>query len=183
VRQGANALTNTDSRGSYMAATKDQRHALGKAAAAVHDGAERRIEGARSEYNAAFHCNHCFSQCRSKTSDSDSDIQLRVVAKVLEQSKKTQKPMSDSDKLAKKEILAAARANRASIADARREAAAVKEGELADLRAQVEEEERKRFVKKVRRDLRAESKASKAPTPAPTPALPAPVARNSWSFA
>jgi hypothetical protein len=114
-------------------------------------------------------------------SDSDSDIQCRVVAKVLEQSKKTRKVMSDVDKLAKREILAAARAKKASIADAGREAAVIKESELAELRAQVEEEERKKFIKKVRRDLRAASKAT--PTPAPTPALPAPVARNSWSFA
>jgi hypothetical protein len=89
--------------------------------------------------------------------------------------------MSDSDKLAKREILAAARAKKASIADAGREAAAIKEGELTELRAQVEEEERKKFIKKVRRDLRAASKAT--PTPAPTPALPSTVARNSWSFA
>jgi hypothetical protein len=116
-------------------------------------------------------------------SDSDSDIQCRVVAKVLEQSKKTRKVMSDEDKLAKREILAAARAKKASIADAGREAAVIKESELAELRAQVEEE-RKKFIKKVRRDLRAASKATAtAPAPAPTPALPAPVARNNWSFA
>jgi hydroxypyruvate isomerase len=117
-------------------------------------------------------------------SDSDSDIQCRVVAIVLEQSKKTRKPMSDSDKEAKRAILAAARAKRAVIAESGREAAALKESEIAVLRAQVEEEERKKFVKKVRRDLRAAATA-KAPAPAPVtaPPLPAPVARHSWTFA
>ncbi|KAJ1410741.1 hypothetical protein B484DRAFT_402849 [Ochromonadaceae sp. CCMP2298] len=56
--------------------------------------------------------------------------------------------MSDTDKEAKRQILAAARAKRAEIADLGREAAAIKESEMAVLRAQVEEEERKKFVRK-----------------------------------
>jgi hypothetical protein len=55
VKSGAQSMQNTDSKGAYLAATKDQRHALGKAVGKVHDGAESRIEGARFEYNAVFH--------------------------------------------------------------------------------------------------------------------------------
>ncbi|KAJ1436433.1 hypothetical protein B484DRAFT_393231 [Ochromonadaceae sp. CCMP2298] len=117
VKSGAQSMQNTDSKAAYLSATKDQRHALGKAA--------------------------------------------------------------------KREILAAARAKRAVIAESRKEAAALKESEMVVLRAQVEEEERRKFVKRVRRDLRAAATA-KAPAPAapaPAPPLPAPVARHSWAFA
>ncbi|KAJ1432955.1 hypothetical protein B484DRAFT_394712 [Ochromonadaceae sp. CCMP2298] len=104
VKSGAQSMQNTDSKAAYLSATKDQRHALGKA--------------------------------------------------------------------------------RAVIAESGKEAAALKESEMAVLRAQVEEEERKKFVKKVRRDLRAAAKApATAPAPAPAPPLPAPAARHSWAFA
>ncbi|KAJ1401197.1 hypothetical protein B484DRAFT_437883, partial [Ochromonadaceae sp. CCMP2298] len=130
VKSGAQSMQNTDSKAAYLSATKDQRHNLGKAVARVTNGVDDRIASAKN------------------MSDSDSDVQCRVVAKVLETVKKTRKPMSDSDKAAKREILAAARAKRAEIAESGREAAAIKESEMAVLRAQVEEEERKKFMKK-----------------------------------
>ncbi|KAJ1434356.1 hypothetical protein B484DRAFT_394041 [Ochromonadaceae sp. CCMP2298] len=97
VKSGAQAMQNTDSKAAYLAATKDQRHALGKAVGKITDGVDNRIAGAKK---------------------------------------------------AKRQILAAARAKRAEIADLGREAAALKESEMAVLRAQVEEEERKKFVRK-----------------------------------